>query len=49
MEGETKNGVPHGQCFIYFIYNNEFDEDYEKEENDDKSENSETKKDYLDG
>ena len=28
IEGETFNGVPHGLCFIYFVYNGEFDKDY---------------------
>jgi hypothetical protein len=31
LEGETFNGVPHGLCFIYFVYNGEFHEkDYKK-------------------
>ena len=35
IEGETFNGVPHGLCFIYFVYNGEFEDDdevYEKPE-----------------
>jgi hypothetical protein len=27
VEGETLHGVPHGQCFVYFIYNGELDDD----------------------
>jgi hypothetical protein len=52
VEGETKNGVPHGQCFIYFIYNNKSDEENdgdENEENDNKSKNLKKEKDYRDG
>jgi hypothetical protein len=35
VEGETLHGVPHGQCFVNFIYNGEFEndlDDYEKPE-----------------
>ena len=29
IEGEIKNGVPHGQCFLWFIYKGELEDDYE--------------------
>ena len=29
VEGEIKNGVPHGQCFLWFIYKGELKDDYE--------------------
>jgi hypothetical protein len=25
VEGELKNGVPHGQCFLYFTYKGELE------------------------
>ena len=28
IEGEIKNGVPHGQCFLWFIYKGELEDDY---------------------
>ena len=28
VEGEIKNGVPHGQCFLWFIYKGELKDDY---------------------
>jgi hypothetical protein len=28
IEGEIKNGVPHGQCFLWFIYKVELEDDY---------------------
>ena len=28
IEGEIKNGVPHGQCFLWFIYKGELEYDY---------------------
>ena len=28
IEGEYKNGVPHGQCFLWFIYKGELEETY---------------------
>ena len=28
IEGEIKNGVPHGQCFFWFIYKGELEDDY---------------------
>ena len=31
VEGETLKGVPHGLCFIYFVYNGQFHgKDYKK-------------------
>jgi hypothetical protein len=29
IEGEIKNGVPYGQCFLWFIYKGELEDDYE--------------------
>ncbi len=30
VEGETLHGVPHGQCFVNFIYNGELEDYYSK-------------------
>jgi hypothetical protein len=29
IEGEIKNGVPHGQCFFWFIYKGELKDGFE--------------------
>jgi CTP-dependent riboflavin kinase len=29
IEGEIKNGLPHGQCFLCFIYRGELKYDFE--------------------
>jgi hypothetical protein len=44
IEGEIKNGVPHGQCFLWFIYKGELEYDYKPPSPRDSSSSP-----YLDG